>query len=225
MIQSIDWQKTPLLAVVTQDATTKEVLMLAWTNKEALDLSMQTGFAHYYSRSRAKLWKKGEQSGHTQKIKTIRLDCDSDALLFLVDQIGPACHTGRLTCFFKDLNTQTITHAPIKTQDEIYSVLPSLYDTILKSKNKDPKISYTASLFNKGIDEICKKLLEESAELLLAAKDANKPHTIYEASDLMYHYLVLLASQDISLNDIEQELKRRQGTSGIAEKLSRKEPK
>ena len=224
MAFAIDWQKTPLIPVIVQDEKSKEVLMLAYMNEEALQKSLQTGYAHYYSRSRERLWKKGESSGNVQKIKSIRLDCDSDALLLEVEQTGPACHTGRKSCFYKDLASGQITSEPqIDPADMYDDIVDLLYHTIQEKKEADPKTSWTAKLFSKGENTILKKVAEEAAEFCLAVKDKDKEQIVYECADLVYHSLVALALEDISPELIRQELRRRFGISGIEEKRSRKE--
>ncbi len=224
MAFAIDWQKTSLLPVIVQDESTKEVLMLAYMNEEALQKSLQTGYAHYYSRSRDRLWKKGESSGNVQKIKNIRLDCDSDALLLEVEQTGPACHTGRKSCFYKDLASGQVTSEPqINPADMYKDIVDLLYHTIQEKKEADPTTSWTAKLFSKGENTILKKVAEEAAEFCLAVKDKDKEQIIYECADLVYHSLVALALENISPELIRQELKRRFGISGIEEKRSRKE--
>ncbi len=221
---AIDWQKTPLIPVIVQEEGTKEVLMLAYMNEEALQKSLRTGYAHYYSRSRKRLWKKGESSGNVQKIKNIRLDCDSDALLLEVEQTGPACHTGRKSCFYKDLASGQITSEPqINPADMYEDIVDLLYHTIQEKKEADPTTSWTAKLFSKGENTILKKVAEEAAEFCLAVKDKDKEQIVYECADLVYHSLVALALEDISPELIRQELRRRFGISGIEEKRSRKE--
>ncbi|MRI58231.1 MAG: bifunctional phosphoribosyl-AMP cyclohydrolase/phosphoribosyl-ATP pyrophosphatase [Epsilonproteobacteria bacterium] len=219
---AIDWQKHPLIPAIVQDADTAEVLMLAYMNEEALQKSLSTGFAHYYSRSRQKLWKKGESSGNTQEIVDIKLDCDSDTILLKVRQKGPACHTGRKSCFYKDLKSGSITHEPIADPDEMYSdVVDRLYHVIQEKKEADPTTSWTAKLFSKGENAILKKVAEEAAEFCFAIKDDDKDEIVYECADLVYHALVALALRDISPELVRKELKRRFGTSGIEEKASR----
>lgn len=228
LLNSIDWQKSPLIPTIAQDFKTKEVLMLAFSNELSLNLTLETKHAHYFSRSKARIWRKGEQSGHIQEIVEVRIDCDSDALLFLVKQHGVACHTGNMSCFFRKIDFQSSqnTQNPQSTQKidikEIYGIIDSLYHTILERKTKDPKSSYVASLFTKGENAICKKIIEEAGELTFALKDGEQKDIIYECADLVFHSLVGLASKDISPDRIRQELKRREGVSGIAEKNSRK---
>ena len=219
----IDWRKKPLIPVIVQDIENGEVLMLAYMNKEAFEKTLSTGYAHYYSRSRQKLWKKGETSGNIQEVKKILLDCDSDTLLLKVSQTGPACHTGRKSCFYKDLKSGKITSKPIVEPSLMYeNIIDVLYHTILEKKDSDPNISWTAKLFKKGENTILKKVIEEAGEFCFAVKDKNRDEIIYECADLVYHSLVALAYSDISPEFIKKELKRRFGKSGIEEKKSRK---
>lgn len=222
LLGSIDWDKNQLIPVITQDSDNGKVLMLAYTNKEALDLTLKTKFAHYYSRSRKKLWKKGEQSGHTQEVKEIYLDCDSDTILLKVKQNGVACHTGRMSCFFKRVDI-TGELPPIEQTIELYSISDTLYHIIQERKKADPKKSYVASLFKKGENTILKKVVEEAGEFCFAIKDSDEKEIIYEAADLLFHSLVALGYKDINPDLVKQELKRRFGLSGIEEKNSRKD--
>ena len=223
-IEKIDWGKmTDLIPVITQDSSSNEVLMLGYTNKEALEITLKTGYAHYFSRSKQRIWKKGESSNHTQKIVNIFLDCDNDTLLFKVIQEGVACHTGRKSCFFTDLNTnETICDVQIDTSSA-YGVIDTLYHTILEKKNDDPSKSYTAKLLQGKQNSMLKKIVEESGEFTFAIKDNDTQEIIYEAADITYHVLVALASKNISPDRVKQELARRFGISGIEEKNSRVE--
>lgn len=221
IIKQIDWEKSDLLPVIVQDSSSLEVLMMAYMNQEALNLSLKTKVAHYFSRSKKRIWKKGESSGNIQRIKSFYLDCDDDTLLIKVEQIGVACHTGRKSCFFKELDTGKAT-APVSADlSPVYGVIDTLYHTIEERKKADPKLSWTAQLLNKGDNTILKKVVEEAGEFCFAVKDNDEAEIIYEASDLTYHVLVALASKNISPDRIKQELKRRFGTSGIQEKKSR----
>jgi phosphoribosyl-ATP pyrophosphohydrolase/phosphoribosyl-AMP cyclohydrolase len=217
----IDFEKNGgLVPVIVQDVDTNEVLMLAYMNKEALELTQETGYAHYFSRSRNKLWKKGESSGNTQEVKEILVDCDNDTILLKVKQNGPACHTGRKSCFFTNLQTGEIT---IDKEEEIeYNFIDKLYHTLLERKNADPNTSYVASLYHKGENSILKKVAEEAAELCFAVKDNDRHEIIYEAADLAFHTLVALAYRNIHPEAVLEELKRREGVSGIEEKKNRK---
>ncbi len=222
-LNKIDWVKMDnLIPVITQDATTNEVLMLAYMNKEALELTIKTNYAHYFSRSRQRIWKKGESSNHLQEIVEILLDCDNDAILLKVNQEGVACHTGRKSCFFTNLTTnETISEIQIDTS-AAYGVIDTLYHTIQEKKNDDPTKSYTAKLLQGKQNSMLKKIVEESGEFTFAIKDNNEEEIIYEAADVTYHMLVALASKNISPDRVKQELARRFGISGIEEKNSRK---
>jgi phosphoribosyl-ATP pyrophosphohydrolase/phosphoribosyl-AMP cyclohydrolase len=221
-VNKIDWEKmNNLIPVITQDATTNEVLMLAYMNQEALELSIKTNFAHYFSRSKQRIWKKGESSNHLQEIVEILIDCDNDTLLLKVNQEGVACHTGRKSCFFTNLNTnETISEVQVDTS-AAYGVIDTLYHTILEKKNDDPTKSYTAKLLQGKQNSMLKKIVEESGEFTFAIKDNDTEEIIYEAADITYHVLVALASKNISPDRVKQELARRFGISGIEEKDSR----
>ncbi|OCL97229.1 bifunctional phosphoribosyl-AMP cyclohydrolase/phosphoribosyl-ATP diphosphatase HisIE [Arcobacter porcinus] len=221
ILEKIDWEKmNNLIPVITQDSQTNEVLMLAYTNKDALELSLETGFAHYFSRSKQRVWKKGESSNHTQEIIDIFLDCDNDTLLFKVNQKGVACHTGRESCFFQNIKTDKII-SDVKI-DTNYGVIDSLYHTIQNRKNEDSTKSYTAKLLKGDTNSMLKKIVEEAGEFCFAIKDKNEDESIYEAADVTYHVLVALASLNIDPDRVKQELKRRFNISGIEEKNSRK---
>lgn len=221
-VNKVDWAKMDgLIPVITQDATTNEVLMLAYMNQEALELTIKTNFAHYYSRSRQRIWKKGESSNHFQEIVEILIDCDNDTLLLKVNQSGVACHTGRKSCFFTNLNTnETISDVQIDTTSA-YGIIDTLYHTIQEKKNDDPTKSYTAKLLQGKQNSMLKKIVEESGEFSFAIKDNDTEEIIYEAADITYHVLVALASKNISPDRVKQELARRFGISGIEEKNSR----
>ena len=229
----IDWDKVGgLVPVVVQESATNEVLMLAFMNEEALNLSTQSGFAHYFSRTKNRIWKKGEESGNVQKIDEILLDCDNDTLLIKVEQIGGvACHTGEKSCFFRKLGVVKDEKLDDKATLEKpkYQIIDEVYHEILDRKlNGDPEKSYVASLFKKGENAILKKVGEEATEFVTACKDMtakgdekSKNDTVYEAADLCFHALVALAFCGIHPDQIKQELSRRFGISGIEEKRSR----
>ena len=223
IIDRIDWQKIDLLPVVVQDVENNEVLMLAFMDREALELSLTTKIAHYFSRSKQRIWKKGESSGHTQTIHSFNIDCDSDTLLIKVTQEGVACHTGRRSCFFTELESGEAKSEVEVDTSAAYGVIDTLYHTIQERKNADPKASWTAKLFAKGDNTILKKVVEEAGEFCFAYKDKDESEMVYEAADLTYHMLVALAAQNISPDRIKQELARRFDMSGIAEKNSRKD--
>jgi len=220
-LDQIDWQKSELLPVIVQDSTTLEVLMMAYMNREALELSLSTKVAHYFSRSKQRLWKKGESSGHLQHIERFLLDCDNDTLLIMVRQEGVACHTGRKSCFFTDIESNEVISEPQIDTVATYGIIDELYHTILERRNSDPETSWTAKLLSKGDNAILKKVVEEAGEFAFAVKDDNEDEIIYECADLVYHVLVALGHKNISPDRIKQELVRRTGVSGISEKNSR----
>jgi len=223
-INKIDWEKMQgLIPVVTQEASTNEVLMLAYMDKEALNLTLETNIAHYFSRSKQRIWKKGESSGHTQEVVDIMIDCDDDTILLKVNQNGVACHTGRKSCFFTSMKTnEEVLPVEVDTT-AAYGVIDTLYHTICEKKNDDPKTSYTAKLLQGNENSMLKKVVEESGEFTFAIKDNDTEEIIYEAADIAYHVLVALASKNISPDRVKQELARRFGMSGIEEKNSRTE--
>ncbi|QHG90479.1 bifunctional phosphoribosyl-AMP cyclohydrolase/phosphoribosyl-ATP diphosphatase HisIE [Sulfurimonas sp. CVO] len=221
IINRVDWQKINLLPVIVQDINSNEVLMMAYMNKEALELSLSTRIAHYFSRSKQRIWKKGESSGHIQEIYSFNIDCDNDTLLIKVTQHGVACHTGRRSCFFTELESGKIESEVEVSSEALYGVIDTLYHTIQERKNADPESSWTAKLLSKGDNTILKKVVEEAGEFCFAYKDNDEKEMIYEAADLTYHMLVALAAKNISPDRIKQELARRFNMSGIAEKNSR----
>jgi len=220
-VEKIDFNKNNgLVPVVVQDFDSNEVLMLAYMNEESLKKTIDTGFAHYFSRSRNKLWKKGESSGNVQEVKDIFVDCDNDTILLKVKQTGPACHTGRKSCFFTNLKTNEITMD--KEKEIEYNFIDKLYHTLLDRKNANPETSYVSSLYHKGENSLLKKIAEEAAEFCFAVKDNDKKEIIYEAADLAFHTLIALALKNIHPEAVLEELKRREGLSGIEEKKNRK---
>lgn len=194
----VKFNQDGLVPAIAQDVGTGEVLMLAYMNEEALKLTKETGIAHYYSRSRQALWKKGETSGHIQEVKGIYYDCDGDAVLLKVNQIGAACHTGNYSCFFYEE----------KGYKDLSNTLKDLYKVIIDRKKNPQEGSYTQYLFDKGIDKILKKIGEEAAEVIIGAKN-DKQELIYEASDLIYHLMVLLVNEGVTPSEIMEELRGR----------------
>ena len=223
ILDRVDWQKVDnLLPVIVQDEVSNEVLMLAYMNKEALEKTIQTKKAHYFSRTKQRIWQKGESSGNIQRVKDIFIDCDNDTLLLKVEQVGGvACHTGRKSCFFTKLESDEVVTKPKEEATKNYSVLDKLYHELQKRKNADPKTSYTASLLQKGENSYLKKIVEEAGEYCFAIKDNDKKEIVYEAADLVYHCLIPLIDKNIHPDQIKEELKRRFGISGIEEKNSR----
>ncbi len=193
-----------LIPAVVQDAATGEVLMVAWMNEEALRLTQETGQAHFWSRSRQELWHKGATSGNFMNVREMRVDCDADTLLVLVDPAGPACHTGERSCFYRRLGqpSEDIGSREAHILDELFAV-------ILDRQANRPAGSYTAHLLGAGEDEILKKVGEEAMEVILAAKGQGNGRLVAEMADLIYHLLVLLAARGLSLDAVRAELTRR----------------
>lgn len=201
-----DFEKMELIPAIIQDYKTKEILMLAYVNKESYKIMLETNETCFFSRSRQKLWHKGESSGHIQKIKSIYLDCDKDTLLINVEQKGVACHTGEYSCFFNAVKTE---------ESEIdNNILENVYSMIEDRKNNPKEGSYTNYLLDKGIDKICKKVGEEASETIIAAKNTDKEELIGEISDLAYHVLVLMYDRGINVEDIKEKLTSRHKVEG-----------
>lgn len=187
-----------LIPVIIQDSSTKIVLMLGYMNEEAFEKTSKEKLVTFFSRSKNRLWTKGEESGHFLKVKDIKIDCDDDTLLIKADPLGPVCHTGQDTCF-NETNTST-------------DFLQKLGSIILDRKANPSDQSYTSSLFKKGINKIAQKVGEEAVELVIEAKDNNDDLFKNEAADLLYHYMILLAAKNYSLNDIIKVLETRHST-------------
>ena len=199
-IKELNFDEKGLIPAIVVDAYSKKVLTLAYMNRESLALSMEKGLTCFWSRSRGELWTKGETSGNYQHIVSITADCDRDALVVLVEKDGPACHTGAESCFGE----------PVFESEERHEFsLNSLMELIADRKLHRQDGSYTTYLFEKGIDKILKKVGEESTEVIIAGKAADKKETIYEIADLAYHVMVLMIEMGISLEDIERELASR----------------
>lgn len=212
----LKWNSDGLIPVIAQDATTEEVLMLAYMNKESLSRTIESGEAVYYSRSRQELWRKGETSGHFQKIVAMSYDCDADTILIKVDQVGVACHEGDKSCFHYDLRELLENGSKVKLDADpsingvaLGKRLGLLESVIADRHANRPEGAYTTYLFEKGIDKILKKVGEESAEVIIGAKNDGPEEVIYEASDLFYHLLVLFREKGVNISDIEAELAKR----------------
>ncbi|MFL8709987.1 bifunctional phosphoribosyl-AMP cyclohydrolase/phosphoribosyl-ATP diphosphatase HisIE [Clostridioides difficile] len=204
-IKGVKFDDKGLVPVVAQDVVSKDVLMLAYMNEEAIKKTLKDKVACYFSRSRQELWIKGETSGNTQKVVKMSYDCDVDTILLLVEQTGVACHTGNYSCFYRDLFDDTD-----KMGFEVEKgILKELYDLINERKNNPIEGSYTNYLFDKGIDKILKKVGEESSEVIIASKNTDKSELIYEISDLVYHTLVLMIEKDVKIDEIKKELLNR----------------
>ncbi|WP_457750622.1 bifunctional phosphoribosyl-AMP cyclohydrolase/phosphoribosyl-ATP diphosphatase HisIE [Thermococcus sp.] len=202
LIEQVDWEKNGgIVPVVVQD-TKGEVLTLAYMDREALKRTLQTGYAHYYSRSQGRVRMKGEISGNTQKVREIRIDCDNDALLLIVEQRGVACHTGNYSCFYRKLGEPE----KVLPMDYSLTILRELEELIKKRKENPVEGSYTSRLFKAGRERIYKKFGEEAVEVLVAE---TREGLIYETADMLYHLLVLLAYNGVSLGEVMAELRRR----------------
>ena len=199
--KAISFDENGLVPVIAQDADTGEVLTLAYANREAVEKTMETDEAHYYSRSRGELWRKGETSGNTQKVVEIRLDCDGDALLYRVEPAGPACHTGERSCFFTSL-AGSDEEAP-----NLGRTLTRLAGTIDERRREMPEGSYTAKLFSRGTGYAAQKVGEEAVEVVVAALEGEK--LAEETADLLYHLLVLLEERGVSTEEVASILDER----------------
>lgn len=202
---SIKYDEKGLIPAIIQDSRNNEILMMAYMNEESLAKTIESGYTWFFSRSRQQLWMKGETSGNTQKVEQILYDCDADTLLIKVKPAGPACHTGNYSCFYRDLKGELI-DAP---GFDDANILQELYGVILKRLEEMPEGSYTSYLFSEGIDKILKKVGEESAEVIIAAKNREKKEVVYETADLMYHLLVMMVEQGVKLQDVYAELRSR----------------
>ena len=200
ILQRAKFNAGGLIPAVVQDAQTREVLTVAFMNEEALRLTVERGETYFWSRSRQKLWHKGETSGNSQKVIRVRLDCDDDTVLVEVEPLGPACHTGAYSCF--------------QVEPGLESVLKDLYALIEQRKEERPEGSYTTYLFNSGLDKILKKVGEEATETIVAAKNSESERLVSETGDLLYHLLVLLVERGVQLEEVTRELKERRAGAG-----------
>jgi phosphoribosyl-AMP cyclohydrolase / phosphoribosyl-ATP pyrophosphohydrolase len=223
--EEVRFDERGLVPAVVQDARTREVLTLAYMNEESLRRTLAEGETWFWSRSREKLWHKGATSGHTQRVLEVRLDCDSDALVVLVEPRGPACHTGAVSCFHSEVEGLQFDESRQAEGAEesgessteggdIGAVLKELYGVIEGRRREMPEGSYTTYLFEKGLNKILKKVGEESAETIIAAKDGDLDALTLEAADLVYHLLVLMVERGLTLADLGRELARRRKARG-----------
>ncbi|SFB54753.1 phosphoribosyl-ATP pyrophosphatase /phosphoribosyl-AMP cyclohydrolase [Cohnella sp. OV330] len=207
LTDSIKWDADGLVPAIVQDAVSKEVLMMAYMNKESLALTLEKGETVFWSRSRQELWHKGATSGNTQKVVSLRYDCDGDTLLVQAIPSGPACHTGSYSCFYRDASGE-LPQESLPAADR-FAPLSELESTIAKRHAERPEGSYTTYLFDKGLDKILKKIGEETAEVIIGAKNHDKAETRAEAADLIFHLMVLLREEEIPLDDVLRELEFR----------------
>lgn len=200
-IAELKFDENGLIPAVVQDAVSKEVLTVAYMNEESLKKTLETKETWFYSRSRQKLWHKGETSGNTQTVQEIRYDCDKDALVVLVIPNGPACHTGQYSCFSKESGGQV--------DGSRFDIINRLEAVIAEREAERPEGSYTTYLFEKGLDKILKKVGEEASEVIIAAKNRSHDELKWEAADLLFHLLVLLREQKLPLDEVLTVLKER----------------
>lgn len=201
LLERVRFGDDGLVPAVVQDAGDGRVLMQAWMNRESLQRTVERGETWFWSRSRKELWHKGATSGHTQRVRSVLLDCDGDSLLVLVDQTGVACHTGAPTCFFTPVDD-----APT----EPFAAITDLVRTVAeRAGDADPESSYTARLLAKGIDTVCKKVGEEATEVAIAAKGREHGQVVYESADLLYHLSVLWQISGVTLDEVAAELASR----------------
>lgn len=199
LLNRVDWEKVDgLVPAIVQDYASSQVLMMGYMNPEALEKTIETGNVTFFSRTKERLWTKGETSGNVLQLKNLSLDCDNDTLLVLVNPIGPTCHTGTTTCFDGD------------KQDVAQWVWLNQLETLLASrKESDPESSYTASLYARGTKRISQKVGEEGVEVALAATSGDKAELVCESADLIYHLMVLLQDQGLSMSDVIDKLRER----------------
>lgn len=195
ILAKVRFNSDGLIPAVIQDFRTREVLTVAYMNRDALRLTLERGETYLWSRTRNELWHKGATSGNIQKVQSVRLDCDDDTILVEVEPQGPACHTGTYSCFGVEAG--------------FTGSIESLYEVIVRRKEQRPEGSYTTKLFNKGLDKIAQKVGEEAVETVIAAKNDSSQRIIEETSDLLYHLLVLLVEKGVTLDEVHQELEKR----------------
>jgi len=200
ILNQVKFDDKGLVVAVAQDYKTNEVLMVAYMNKESLEITLNEKRACYFSRSRQCLWRKGDTSGHVQYLKGLYYDCDQDAILMKVEQVGNACHTGAYSCFFNKAYEDDVTDQ---------AILNRLYNQIINRKENPKEGSYTNYLFDKGLDKILKKVGEETSEVIIGAKNKNKDELVYEMCDLIYHSLVLIVNEGVTIDDLKAELTKR----------------
>jgi phosphoribosyl-ATP pyrophosphohydrolase/phosphoribosyl-AMP cyclohydrolase len=207
LLERLKFNEQGLIPVVAQDYRTGEVRMVAYANREAIEKTLQTGYAHYYSRRRQKIWKKGETSGELQKIKEIRVDCDNDTLIYVIEQEkNVACHTGERNCFFRNIEGERVIEKPLP-----FEVLQRLQEVLKDRIEKLPEGSYTTELVKQGFDRIVQKFGEEGVETLIALMNRDKNQVVYESADLLYHWLLALSYLGIDVVEVLEELTKRFG--------------
>lgn len=202
-MDQIKFDEKGLIPAIIQDCYSGKVLMLAYMNKQSLEKTLETGMTWFYSRSRNELWNKGATSGHFQYVKRMIYDCDGDAILIEVEQVGAACHTGEMSCFHHEIFSEDTFSAYNR------EIVNELYEFLKGRKENPVEGSYTNYLFDKGLDKILKKIGEESTEVIIASKNPERAELIAELSDLIYHSLVLMIEKDVEIDDLKKELVKR----------------
>jgi phosphoribosyl-ATP pyrophosphohydrolase/phosphoribosyl-AMP cyclohydrolase len=207
VLSKLKFDQQGLIPAIVQDIANRRVLMVGYMNRETLEESLKEHETYFWSRSRGQIWHKGATSGNTQRIIRIEADCDGDALLVWVEPRGPACHTGAESCFF----TVLFSDGSSTTCSPFSQTVEKLVRVIKERKVEMPEGSYTSYLFAKGIDKILKKIGEESAETIIAAKNRSRPELVLESADLLYHLLVLLVNEGLEMQEVLNELEKRAG--------------
>ncbi|MBU9712763.1 bifunctional phosphoribosyl-AMP cyclohydrolase/phosphoribosyl-ATP diphosphatase HisIE [Evansella tamaricis] len=207
-LETVKFDHAGLIPAVVQDYQSKEVITLAYMNRESLEQSLKSGETWFYSRSRQELWHKGATSGNTQRIVEMRLDCDQDALVVLVEPAGPACHTGTYSCFTKVTGEDT---HQVASHGDRFAIINRLEQVIAERDAERPEGSYTTYLFEEGVDKILKKVGEEASEVIIAAKNRDKEELTWESADLLFHMLVLLREQGLPIDAVLERLGERHG--------------
>lgn len=207
-IDELNFDANGLIPAIAQDIYTNRILMQAYVNRESLEQTIKTGKATYFSRSRQNLWVKGETSGNLQHVHEILVDCDADCLILRISQTGAACHTGKTSCFFRKVDGNILSEIDTSHTADA-GILKDVYDVVANRRDNPKEGSYTNYLFDKGIDKILKKVGEETAEIIIGAKNADKAEISYEVADLMYHLTVMLCERGLDWQDVYDELAKR----------------
>jgi phosphoribosyl-ATP pyrophosphohydrolase/phosphoribosyl-AMP cyclohydrolase len=221
LLEGVAFDASGLVPVVAQEAATGQVRMVAWANREALERTLASKQAHFWSRSRGRLWRKGEESGHTLAVREVRIDCDGDVVLYTVDPTGPSCHTGATSCFFRTNDETGGIKVDDGPPDPPAVIVARVAEVIAKRRRERPEKSYVVSLLERGLGKINEKITEEAGELVEALPQGDVEHTTHEAADLLFHMLVGLEAAGVPIDRVFGELGRRFGVSGIDEKASR----
>ena len=221
LLDAVTFDESGLVPVIAQEAGTGMIRMVAWANRQALELTVETHAAHFWSRSRKALWRKGESSGHTLGVREMRIDCDGDVVLYLVDAEGPSCHTGATSCFYRRAGDDGAIITDDGPPDPPALVLARVADVIAERRRTRPEKSYVVSLLDAGLPKINGKIAEESRELIEAFSESDAAHTAHEAADLIFHTLVGLEAAGVPIDDVFAQLRKRFGISGLDEKASR----